>query len=97
MTTLNQEKYVVNLKYQEEHFTPGHTVEKSNPSKPKEDNIDTTRKIYLPSRKTPLNKTTVTVEYPPEDNSVTSSDKLSSSNLRTTGCTSFAVLFSMTS
>ena len=38
MTTLNQEKYVVNLKYQEEHFTPGHTVEKSNPSKPTEDN-----------------------------------------------------------
>ena len=28
-----------NLKYQEEHFTPGHTVEKSHPSKPKEDNI----------------------------------------------------------
>jgi len=76
MNISNQKMSVESLESIQELSLNGHTHEKSLLLKPKVDNIDIQKKILLPPRKTSLKKTSVIVEYPPEDNLTILKDKL---------------------
>jgi len=73
--------FVESLESIQELSLNGHIQEKLPILKPKADNIDIQKKILLPPRKTSLKKTSVIVEYPPEDNLTILKDKLDISQI----------------
>lgn len=83
MNISDQVRYVNCFTSPLEHSSNGSTKEKSPIFKQKEDTTAIPGRIFLPPRKTPIQSTSVTVEYPPEDNQTISNDKLTSSEIDT--------------
>jgi len=92
MNISNPKMSVESLESILEPSSNGHIQEKLIILKPKEDNIDIQKKILLPPRKTSLKKTSVIVEYPPEDNLMILKDKLDISQINTLTTSLFETL-----